>query len=117
MNIKKAPEGANKNTHINNSIENMVLSMLSRKPQDRYVLAKAIGISERTFRHAVHNLRLKKAPICTDPVAGGYFLGNKEECKREARLNYAKAFDLLRVAKALEGIDPDQLTIEEVMQL
>lgn len=117
MTTKKAPEGANKKTQLDDTTKNMVLSMLSTKPQSRYVLAKAIGITERRFRAAVHDLRLEKQPICTDPVAGGYYFGTKEDCKREARLNYAKAYDLLRVAKALEGIDPDQITMEEVMQL
>lgn len=117
MNKEKAPEGANKNNQVDDNTKRMVLSMLTTKPQSRYILASAIGISERTFRAAVHDLRLEKHPICTDPVAGGYYFGTKDDCKREARLNYAKAYDLLRVAKALEGVDPDQITMEEVMEL
>lgn len=85
MNKRKAPEGAITNNQIDNTTKNMVLSMLSTKPQSRFVLARAIGINERTFR--------------------------------AASLNYAKALDLLRIAKALRGNDPDQITIGEVMQL
>lgn len=117
MTIKKAPEGANINTHINNSIKNMVLSMLTIKPQSRYILASAIGISERRFRRAVRELRLEGNLIISDSRTGGYRLGTKEEAKATARELRSRAYDLLRTAKALEGIDPDQLTLEEVMGL
>lgn len=117
MTIKKAPEGAITNNQIDNTTKNMVLSMLTTKPQSRYILARAIGISERRFRRAVHELRLEGNLIVSDSKTGGYRLGTKEEAKATARELRSRAYDLLRTAKALEGVDPDQLTIGEVMQL
>lgn len=117
MNKRKAPEGANKKTHIDDNTKRMVLSMLTTKPQSRYILARAIGISERRFRRVVRELRLEGNLIISDSRTGGYRLGTKEEAKATARELKSRAYDLLRTAKALEGVDPDQLTISEVMQL
>ena len=117
MNKRKAPEGASKKTHIDDNTKRMVLSMLTTKPQSRYILARAIGISERRFRRVVRELRLEGNLIISDSRTGGYRLGTKEEAKATARELKSRAYDLLRTAKALEGVDPDQLTISEVMQL
>ena len=117
MNKRKAPEGANKKTHIDDNTKRMVLSMLTTKPQSRYILARAIGISERRFRRAVRELRLEGNLIISDSRTGGYRLGTKEEAKATARELRSRAYDLLRTAKALEGADPDQITIAEVMEL
>lgn len=117
MTIKKAPEGANKNNQVDDNTKRMVLSMLTTKPQSRYILARAIGISERRFRRAVHELRLEGNLIVSDSKTGGYRLGTKEEAKATARELRSRAYDLLKTARALEGADPDQLTIGEVMQL
>lgn len=117
MNKRKAPEGANLKTQVDDTTKNMVLSMLSTKPQSRFVLAGAIGISERRFRRAVHELRLEGTLVVSDSKTGGYRLGTKEEARATARELRSRAYDLLRTAKVLEGVDPDQLTISEVMQL
>lgn len=117
MTIKKAPEGAIINNQVNNTTKNMVLSMLTTKPQSRYILARAIGISERTFREAVRQLRLEGEPIISESRGRGYRLGTKEEAKATARELRSRAYDLLRTAKALEGINPDQLAIDEVMRI
>lgn len=61
---KKAPEGANKTNHTQDSIKYAVLSRLTKKPQSRYDIA---------------------------------------------------AIKLLRTAKALRGINPDQIGMEELL--
>ena len=117
MAIKKAPEGAITNNQINDTTKNMVLSMLTTKPQSRYTLAMAIGINERTFREAVRELRREGHLIITESTVEGYRLGTKKEAERTAKELRSRAYDLLKTAKALEGADPNQLTIGEVMQL
>lgn len=117
MDKRKAPEGANLKTQLDNNTKRMVLSMLTTKSQSRYILARAIGISERCFRRAVRELRLEGKLIISDSQVGGYRLGTKEEAKATARELRSRAYDLLRTAKALEGVDPDQLSIDEVMQI
>lgn len=109
-------EGANPITHNNNTTKVAVLSMLTKEPQDRYKLARALGISERAFRRIVHELRMDGEPIISDSRTGGYRLGTKKEAVRMANEMRSRAYDLLRTANRMEGIDPDQITIGELLQ-
>lgn len=91
-----------------------VLSRLTDKPQDRWTLSKSLGISERAFRDTVRQLRLEGHPIATSSHGKGYKIGTREEVLRTARELRSRAYDQLRTARALEGIDPDQIEMEEV---
>ena len=116
MNEKKAAEAANIKNQLNDSTDSAVKSILTDKPQDRFVLAKHLGISERLFRRAIRSLRLQGVPICTDPH-GGYYLASKSDCKVEAKKLRSRAYDLLKTAKALEGQDPEQITLMDILRM
>lgn len=115
--IKNDCEAAELKNQLDDTTKMMVLSMLSPKPQSRYTLASAIGITERTFRVAVRELRQEGHPIVAVSRGKGYKLGTREEALANAMELKSRAFDLLKTAKALEGINPDQLTLDEVMNL
>ena len=106
MHEKKAAEAAKSKYQLNDSTAEAVKSILTDKPQDRFVLAKRLGISERLFRYSVRTLRLQGVPVCTDPH-GGYYLASKNECMTEAKKLRSRAYDLLQTAKALEGQDSE----------
>lgn len=116
MHKKKAAEAANIKNHINDSTAETVKSILTEEPQDRFVLAKRLGISERIFRKAIRSLRLQGVPVCTDPH-GGYYLASKSECMMEAKKLRSRAYDLLQTAKALEGQDPEQITFMDILRM
>lgn len=100
-------------TQLDNTTQFMVLSMLTNMPQDKIILAEAIGITERTFRDTVMDLRRKGIPICTDPD-GGYYIGSRKEGLIEARKLRHRAYELLKTAERMEGYDPDQMRWEDV---
>lgn len=116
MHKKKAAEAAKSKYQLNDSTAEAVKSILTDKPQDRFVLAKRLGISERLFRYSVRTLRLQGVPVCTDPH-GGYYLANKSECMLEAKKLRSRAYDLLQTAKALEGQDPEQITFMDILRM
>ena len=116
MHKKKAAEAAKSKYQLNDSTAEAVKSILTDKPQDRFVLAKRIGITERNFRKQVRQLRLQGVPVCTSPE-GGYYLASKSECTIEAKKLRSRAYDLLQTAKALEGQDPEQLTIDDILAM
>lgn len=113
--IKKAPEGANIKNQPDDTTKMMVLSMLTNKPQDRYTLAAAIGINERTFREAVRDLRREGHPIISESTGRGYRLGTKKEARVMARELRSRAYDMLKTANAMESQLDGQMTLEEVM--
>ena len=107
------PEGA-ENKHKYDNTKSMVLSMLTTKPQSRYTLAGAIGISEREFRKAVRDLR-NEGYLIIAGATGGYGLATKAEARHYIKSLYSRAYDLLRTAKAMEGINPEQITMEDIL--
>lgn len=116
-NKRNVAEATNQFTQVDDTTKMMVLSMLNNTPQDRFILAGAIGITERTFRAAVHDLRQEEGqPIIVDPT-GGYKFGNRKEVLQYTRSLRSRAYDLLRTARAMEGADPDQLTFDELIEI
>lgn len=114
---RNVAEATNQLTQTDDTTKMMVLSMLSNEPQDRFVLAGAIGITERTFRLAVHDLRQERGePVITDPN-GGYRFGNRKEVLRYTQSLRSRAYDLLRTARAMEGADPEQITFDELIKM
>lgn len=112
---KKAPEGASKTNHTQDSIKYAVLSRLTKKPQSRAKLKKMCCISDRFVRRVIDELRLEGYPVCSMSTVSGYWLGTPEECKRTARELESRAYKLLRTARALRGINPDQIGMEELL--
>ncbi|WP_251615849.1 hypothetical protein [Senimuribacter intestinalis] len=112
---EKAPEGAIIKNQPDDTTKMMVLSMLTNKPQDRFTLAAAIGINERTFREAVRQLRREGYQIISESRGHGYRLGTKKEAKVMARELRSRAYDMLRTANAMESQLDGQVTMEEVM--
>lgn len=112
---EKAPESAKSKNQLDDTTKTMVLSMLTTKPQDRFALAAAIGISERTFREAVRLLRREGHPIISESSGHGYRLGTKKEARIMARELRSRAYDMLRTANAMESQLDGQVTMEEVM--
>ena len=111
--IKNDAESAELKNQLHDSTKQMVLSMLTTYPQDRFVLAAAIGISEREFRSAIRELRRDGHLIITESSVNGYRLGTKKEALITAREFRSRAYDLLKTARALEGGDPNQITLVE----
>lgn len=114
---RPTPVGANQLNQVDNNTKRMVLSMLTTYPQSRYILASAIGISERTFRNAVRQLRLEGNLIISESSVKGYRLGTAKEAQATARELESRAYNMLKTARAMKGVDPNQLTLEEVMNL
>lgn len=112
---KKAPEGASKTNHTQDSIKYAVLSRLTKKPQSRYDIADICHTNERVVRKAVEELRLEGYPVCISSTGKGYWLGTPDECKRTAKELESRAYKLLRTARALRGINPDQIGMEELL--
>lgn len=112
-NEKSRPLVDDLKTHLDDTTQFMVLSMLTNMPQDKNTLAQAIGITERGFRKAVQKLRNKGFPICTDPD-GGYYIGSRKEGLIEARKLRHRAYELLKTAERMEGYDPDQVRWEDI---
>lgn len=115
-NKKTDCKAADLKTQKHNNTKSMVLSMLTTKPQNRYMLAGAVGISEREFRRVIHDLRNDGILVIAEPT-GGYRLGTKAESKWYINGLYSRAYDLLRTAKKMEGANPDQITFEEYKEL
>lgn len=113
---KKAAETGDQNNHLDDTTKNMVLSMLTTKPQDRFVLAGAMGISERTFRQAVHDLRREGHLIISESGGGGYRLGTKKEAAVVAREMRSRAYDMLKTANMMEGTLEGQIDLFEMME-
>ena len=111
---EKAPEGANIENQPDDTTKMMVLSMLTNKPQDRYTLAAAIGISERPFREAVRQLRREGHSIISESSGRGYRLGTKKEAKVMARELRSRAYDMIKTANAMDAQLDGQMTLEEV---
>lgn len=113
MNIKKdTPRSAEQQKH--HIIESRLLSILGSKPMSKGYLISMVGENERTIRRAIRNLREQGYPICSLSNGKGYWMGNKEDVRATASELRSRAFKLLRVAKVMEGIDPNQITIEEI---
>lgn len=73
-----------------------------------------IGENERTIRLAIRSLREQGYPICSLTHGKGYWMGSKEDVRATVSQLRSRAYKLLRVAKVMEGIDPNQITIEEI---
>lgn len=112
-NEKSRPTADDLKTHLDDTTQFMVLSMLTNMPQDRKTLALALGVDDRKLRKAVKALRDKGLPICTDPD-GGYYIGSRKEGLIEARKLRHRAYELLRTAERMEGYDPDQMRWEDM---
>lgn len=109
---KDTPKSAtNQKHHI---IENRLLSILTDKPASKSYLISMVGENERTIRKCIHNLRKQGHPICSLTHGKGYWMGSKEDVRATVSQLRSRAFKLLRVAKVMEGIDPNQITIEEI---
>lgn len=112
---ENALESANPKNQLDDTTKTMVLSMLTTKPQDRFTLAAAIGISERTFRETVRLLRREGHPIISESSGHGYRLGTKKEARVMARELRSRAYDMLKTANAMDSQLDGQVTMEEVM--
>lgn len=113
--IKTDCKAADLKNQIDNTTKMMVLSMLTTRPQDRFTLAAAIGISERTFRETVRALRREGHPIISESSGHGYRLGTRKEAKAMARELRSRAYDMLKTANAMDSQLDGQMTWEEVM--
>ena len=105
---KDTPKSAQ--TQKNLITENRLLSILGSKPKSKSYLVGMIGENERTIR----SLREQGYPICSLTHGKGYWMGSKEDVRATVNQLRSRAFKLLRVAKVMEGIDPNQITIEEI---
>ena len=125
MTIKKAPEGANKNTHTNDTTKDRLLSMLQSagRPLSRKELSQRLVISDRQVRRYKAQLLDEGHPIASTSHEAGYSYGGKDLCRQSARECYSRAAkelrrgQVLKRAAAPEEKPSDQLTIGEVMQL
>lgn len=114
--IKNDAQGAELKTYTDDNTRNMVLSMLTTYPQDRFTLAEAIGITERTFREAVHDLRQEGHLIISESRGKGYRLGTRKEAYVMAKELESRAMDLLRTSRVMMGLDPNQITLKGVVE-
>lgn len=112
--IKNDGQAAELKNQVDHTTKMAVLSILTDKPQDRYEMASAIGIDERTFRQAVRALRREGYPIVAESRGKGYRLGSKTEAIITARELESRARDLFQTAAAMRQYDPDQLSFKEV---
>lgn len=117
MKKNRASRNADPKNQINDTTKTRVLSILTDCPQSRFDIARTLKISERSVRNAICQLRKEGYKICASAHAGGYWIGSPEECRQTARELRSRAYDLLKTAKALEGVDPNQITLDEVMHL
>lgn len=109
---KDTPKSAQ--TQKNLIIEERILSILGSKPKSKGYLVGMIGENERTIRLAIRSLREQGYPICSLTHGKGYWMGSKEDVRATVSQLRSRAFKLLRVAKVMEGIDPNQITMEEI---
>lgn len=100
---RKVPGGTNQLNQVDSNTKMLVLSMLTTRPQDRFTLSRAIGIHERTFRQAVHDLRREGHLIISDSDGRGYRLGTRKEAAAVAREMRSRAYDMLKTAARMEG--------------
>lgn len=125
MTIKKAPEGANKNTHINNTTKDRLLSILqnSDRVMSREELCGILRISDRQVRRYKGQLLDEGHPIASTAHEAGYAYGDKALCRQSSKEYFSRANKELRRGRVLkraaapEEKPSDQLTIGEVMQL
>lgn len=115
-NKKRAAVTGDPKNQLDDTTKNMVLSMLTTKPQDRFVLAGAIGIHERTFRQAVHDLRREGHLIISESDGGGYRLGTRKEAAIVAREMRSRAYDMLKTANLMDGKLEGQIDLFEMME-
>ena len=114
---EKAPEGANPKNQLNDNTKYRLLSILKRanRPVTRQELADMLDTSDRAVRRCVAELIEEGYRIGSTSHRAGYSLNDVEACKASARECRAKAMKELRKAKILEGYDPNQISMEEVM--
>lgn len=66
---------------------------------------KGLDLSDRAIRRAASELRKSGYPICSNSDSKGYWLGNKEDVARTVADLRSRAYDLLRTADKMEGIE------------
>lgn len=116
MKNKRAAVSGDPKNQLDNTTKMLVLSMLTTYPQDRYTLAGAIGISERTVRAAIHDLRQEGHLILSESNGKGYRLGTRREATHFIKEHRKRAYDMLRTANLMESKLPGQMTLEELME-
>lgn len=125
MTIKKAPEGANKNTHTNNNTKERMLSILQNSDgvMSREELCGILRISDRQVRRYKGQLLDEGHPIASTAHEAGYVYGDKDLCRQSSKEYFSRASkerrrgEVLKRAATPEERPSNQLTIEEVMQL
>ncbi|WP_425755122.1 helix-turn-helix domain-containing protein [Ihubacter sp. rT4E-8] len=116
-NKENALESANPKNQNNHSTKYRLLSILknANRPVTRGELVDMLDTSDRAVRRCVSELIEEGYRIDSTSHRAGYTLNDEESCKASARECRAKAMKELRKAKILEGYDPDQISMVEVM--
>ncbi|MDY4129517.1 MAG: HTH domain-containing protein [Peptostreptococcus porci] len=90
--------------NMQQQLKEQVLRQLSDEPIKREDLSRRLGVSDRGVREAIARLREQGIPICSNSDNKGYWLArNEAEINHTIKEYRARAFKMLKVAKALEN--------------
>lgn len=118
MKNEKTPEGAKALSQNYDNTKYRLLSILQKsdKPVTRQELAARLNVSDRIIRQCKEELILEGYRIGSTSKIPGYKLDNPTMCLMSAREHRSRALKELRIAKILEGYDPNQITIDDLQE-
>lgn len=97
----------NQKLHLDYSLEERLLSRLTREAQSRERLCRVLNISDRDLRRTVRELRNQGYPVLSSSTKKGYWIGSRIECQELAMEYKSRARDMLKTARRLESIELD----------
>lgn len=115
--IKNDCGAAELKKQLDDNTKDKMLSILqnAEKPVTREELSKRLNIPDRTVRKHKEQLILEGHRIGSSSQKAGYILNDESMCKKAAKEYRARALKDLRIAMILEGYDPNQISMEELL--
>lgn len=80
-----------------------LISVLKEYPQSRRILARKLGVPDRTLRKAVEAARLQGVPICSNSRTDGYWLGSSADIRHTIAEYEARGLKALEVARKMKA--------------
>jgi len=88
--------------------------MLGKSPVSRQALSKRLGVSDRALRVLVNELRKQGVAVCSCSNGRGYWIGNAEDRRITIAEYRHRAYEMLKIANALEGNLEGQIEMGEI---
>ena len=79
-------------------------------PLNRYSEAKRLGVTERTVRELIGDLRMDGVRVCADSSGKGYWIAESEKDYKRFRAEYiSRASSIFSTVFAMDGVVEGQI--------